>query len=186
MLGVGGDPGEPGAGTGTTAETGTGADTEPMLRRESEIERADRRFVDLLQELRVAQAGVQFLFAFLLTLAFTQRFTEVTSFQRWLYVVTLLTTVASSTLLIGPVALHRMLYRRGLKPRVVSGSDLMARAGLALLALAINGAVLLILDVVIGTTFAVVVTVVSLFWFGGLWYLVPWLVARNRERRMPR
>jgi hypothetical protein len=162
-----------------------GRSSETLPRQESEIERADRRFVDLLQELRVAQAGVQFLFAFLLTLAFTQRFGQVTEFQRWLYVVTLLITVLSSTLLIGPVALHRMLYRRGLKPRVVRGSDRMARAGLALLALAINGAVLLILDVVIGTAFAVVATGVSLVWFGLLWYVVPWLVARRRERLMP-
>lgn len=153
-------------------------------RDESEFERADRRFTDLLQELRVATAGVQFLFAFLLTLAFTARFPSLTDFQKGLYVGTLLTTAASSALLIAPVSLHRILRGRGLKPAIVAGSDLMARAGLLLLALAINGAVLLILDVVIGGTAAWVITVVSLIWFGLLWYAVPPLLARQRPRQM--
>ena len=67
-----------------------------------------------MQELRVAQTGVQFLFAFLLTLAFTRRFAQVTTFQTRLYIATLLVTTAASALLIGPVPLHRMLFRRGL------------------------------------------------------------------------
>ena len=93
---------------------------------------------------------MQFLFAFLLTLAFTQRFGRITDFQTRLYVGTLMVTAVASALLIGPVPMHRILFRRGLKPRLVRGADLMARGGLAMLLLAINGAVLLILDVVLG------------------------------------
>src|SRR4029078_3893427 len=118
-------------------------------RGETEDERADRRYDELLQELRVAQTGVQFLFAFLLTLAFTQRFARITDFQHGLYVATLMATTVASALLIGPVPMHRILFRRGLKPRLVRGAALMARGGLAMLLLAINGAVLLILDVVL-------------------------------------
>ena len=103
---------------------------------ESEDEKADRRYDELLQELRVAQTGVQFLFAFLLTLAFTQRFGQITEFQHRLYVGTLLATAVASALLIGPVPLHRILFRRGLKPRLVRGADLMARGGLVMLLLA--------------------------------------------------
>ena len=147
---------------------------------ETDKEQADRRYNELLQELRVAQTGVQFLFAFLLALAFTERFPDITDFQKWLYVATLLATAAASALLIGPVPFHRILFRRGLKPRLVRGSDLMARGGLGLLLLAINGAVLLILDVVLGDVTAVVLSAVMLGWFLVVWYVVP-LTAREKS-----
>lgn len=149
-------------------------------RDESEDERADRNYDDLLQELRVAQTGVQFLFAFLLTLAFTQRFPEVTEFQKWLYVMTLVATGLASALLIGPVPFHRILFRRGLKPRLVHGADLMARGGLALLLLAINGAVLLILDVVLSGWAPFLISGLLVLWFVVVWYVVP-LTARERS-----
>jgi hypothetical protein len=114
-------------------------------RDETDDQKADRRYDELLQELRVAQTGVQFLFAFLLTLAFTQRFAQITDFQHRLYVVTLMATTVASALLIAPVPMHRILFRCGLKPR----RRREARGGLAMLLLAINGAVLLILDVVL-------------------------------------
>jgi hypothetical protein len=147
---------------------------------ETDKEQADRRYNELLQELRVAQTGVQFLFAFLLALAFAPRFPEVTEFQKVLYVITLIATAAASALLIGPVPFHRILFRRGLKPRLVTGADLMARGGLALLLGAINGAVLLILDVVLGRTWAVVLTSATVAWFLLIWYVVP-LTARERS-----
>jgi hypothetical protein len=148
-------------------------------RDETEDERADRHYDELLQELRVAQTGVQFLFAFLLTLAFTQRFPQVTDFQQWLYVATLVSTSLASALLIGPVPFHRILFRRGLKPRLVRGADLMARGGLAMLLLSINGAVLLILDVVLSGPLPYVLSAAVIVWFVVVWYVVP-LTARER------
>jgi len=142
-------------------------------RDETEDERADRNFADLLQELRVAQTGVQFLFAFLLTLAFTERFETITRLQEVVYLGTLLATAVSSSLLIGPVPLHRTLFRRGLKPRLVKDADRMARGGLAMLLLAINGAVLLILDVVLGGWLPYALAAGVLLWFLLVWYIVP-------------
>ncbi|MGH8868345.1 MAG: DUF6328 family protein [Actinomycetes bacterium] len=150
-------------------------------RPETDIQRADRRYGDLLQELRVAQTGVQFLFAFLLTLAFTDRFESITDFQQSIYIGTLLVTVAAAALLIGPVPLHRMLFRRGLKPQLVIGTDRLARGGLALLVVAVNGAVLLILDVVIGGAVAYLLTAATTLWFVIFWYGVPLLVVRHHE-----
>lgn len=147
---------------------------------DGEKRQADRRYDELLQELRVAQTGVQFLFAFLLTLAFTQRFPTITDFQKWLYIATLVVTAVASALLIGPVPFHRIISRRGLKPHLVVAGDYMARGGLAMLLLGINGAVLLILDVVLGGALAVVLAVVSTCWFVFVWYVVP---MRARERR---
>ena len=50
-------------------------------RHETEGQRLDRNVDEMLQELRVAQTGVQILFAFLLTIAFQQRFPEITNFS---------------------------------------------------------------------------------------------------------
>lgn len=152
-------------------------------REETEDERADRNFADLLQELRVAQTGVQFLFAFLLTLAFTQRFQAITSQQKVIYVGTLLATAVSSALLIGPVPLHRTLFRRGLKPRLVRGADRMARGGLAMLLVAINGAMLLILDVVLEGWLPYALAAGVLVWFVLVWYVVPLRTRIGEERR---
>lgn len=165
--------------------TCTAATTAPDLlvtdaSQESDKERTDRRYEELLQELRVAQTGVQFLFAFLLTLAFTHRFTSISDFQRTLYVATLVMTALASALLIGPVPFHRILFRRGLKPRLVIGSDLMARAGLAFLLLAINGAVFLILDVVLSGLLARILSAFCFLSFIVIWYVVP-LVTRERK-----
>ncbi len=153
-----------------------------MSRNEDREEQADRRYQELLQELRVAQTGVQFLFAFLLTLAFTQRFSAITSFQKSLYVSTLIATAVASALLIGPVPFHRIVFRRGLKPRLVIGSDLMARGGLAALLLAINGAVLLILDVVVGGVLAWTLAALCFLWFVVVWYVVPLLTREQKQR----
>jgi hypothetical protein len=148
-------------------------------RDETEDEKSDRRYDELLQELRVAQTGVQFLFAFLLTLAFTQRFGRITEFQLRLYVGTLMATTVASALLIGPVPMHRILFRRGLKPRLVRGADLMARGGLVMLLLAINGAVLLILDVLLEGPLAFVLSGLAIALFVLIWYVVP-ITARER------
>jgi Family of unknown function (DUF6328) len=152
-------------------------------REESPTAAADRRYNELLQELRVAQTGVQFLFAFLLTLTFTQRFTQITEFQRDLYIVTLLVTAAASALLIGPVSTHRILHHRGLKPRLVLLGGRMALGGLALLLVAINCAILLILDVVLDSPLAFVLTALTTAWFLVIWYVLPMTAREQPDRR---
>ena len=157
------------------------ADGENPARDETEEEQADRRYDELLQELRVAQTGVQFLFAFLLTLAFTQRFAQINDFQLTVYVGSLIATAVASALLIGPVPFHRILFRRGLKPRLVRGADIMARSGLAVLLVAVNGAVLLILDVVLSGALPFILSGAVTLWFIVVWYVVP-LTARERPK----
>ncbi|MFF1467993.1 DUF6328 family protein [Streptomyces mirabilis] len=147
-------------------------------RHETPEERADRNLAELLQELRVVQTGVQILFAFLLGLAFTSRFPQLDAFQRDTYVITLLLTVITSAVLATPVALHRGLFHRGVKPRIVALSARHAQIGLILLALALNGAVLLLMDVVLGHTAAIFITTVTTAIFAGLWFLLPWHVRR--------
>ncbi|MCX5355912.1 DUF6328 family protein [Streptomyces mirabilis] len=151
----------------------------PMMRHETPEERADRNLVELLQELRVVQTGVQIVFAFLLGVAFTSRFPQLSDFQRGTYVVTLLLTVVSAAVLATPVALHRGLFHRGVKPRIVALSTRFAQIGLVFLALALNGAVLLLLDVVLGLSAAIATTVVTTAMFAALWLLLPWALRRR-------
>jgi hypothetical protein len=147
-------------------------------RDETPTERADRNLAELLQELRVALPGVQVLFAFLLAVPFQPRFADVTDFQEIVYFVTLLCSSAATALLIAPTAYHRLNFRRRDKHHIVDVSNRLTIAGLGILALAMIGAVLLVTDVLFGTT-TVVVTVagVSVLFFGA-WFAAP--VARRR------
>ncbi|MDQ4032290.1 MAG: DUF6328 family protein [Actinomycetota bacterium] len=147
---------------------------------ESPAERADRNFADLLQELRVTQTGVQILFAFLLTLVFSQRFTELDRFAVTVYVVTVIFCVAASIFLIAPVALHRTMFRLGRKGEVVAGADKQARTGMAMLAVALVGATLLALDMPLQRWLALTIA-------GGiaLALLTVWFVVPVRRARRP-
>lgn len=142
-------------------------------REETDGERLDRNYGELLQELRVAQTGVQILFAFLLTIAFQQRFPTLSSAQRALYVTTLVLAAVSAVLFIAPVSIHRIFFRQHLKDELVSFTSRTAAAGLVFLALAMLGSVLLIVDVVSGALAAWLVTAGLAVLFATLWYLVP-------------
>ena len=148
-------------------------DWNAQARDETDQERLDRNFVELLQELRVAQAGVQILFAFLLSLAFTQRFAELTSGQRDVYIVALVASAVAAALFIGPVAWHRLLFRRRRKHELVDAGNRMALAGLAALLVSVVAAVLLIVDVTIGRPAAVVITALVALWYVAFWCALP-------------
>ncbi|GGU45742.1 hypothetical protein GCM10010274_37320 [Streptomyces lavendofoliae] len=154
-------------------------------RNETPLERADRNFAELLQELRVTQTGVQILFAFLLTLAFTPRFTSLDSYQRGTYVVTLLLSVVAAALLTAPAALHRTLFQQGAKVRIVAVSSRLAKIGLAVLALALTSSVSLVVDVVHGRPEGLAAGAFTLLVCAGLWGLLPRLVRHRLGTRPP-
>jgi hypothetical protein len=149
------------------------SDSQPYTRDESEAQRIDRNFGEQLQELRIAQAGVQILFAFLLTIPFQQRFTILTDLQRNIYLFTLLAAAISVVVFTAPVAMHRTLFRDGLKDFIVTYTDRLMIVGLFTLGIGIIGGVVLVLDVLMSHTAA--------FWIGGgllalglvLWVGVP-------------
>ncbi len=151
-------------------------------RGEHPLQKADRNMVELLQELRVAQTGVQILFAFLLSLSFTERFARIDEFQRWTYVVTLLLTSVTTGLLVAPAAIHRMLFARGVKAVAVRIGHRLFMIGLAALALTLVGAVLLVLDVVMGRTFAVWAAMLLGTVLAGLWFVLPLPVRARNDR----
>jgi hypothetical protein len=156
-------------------------DPAQIERDETEAERIDRNFTELLGELRIALPGVQVLFAFLLTVPFAQGFAALSSFERDLYLVVLLLTALASALLIAPTAYHRVLFRKGYKPEILAFANRAAMIGLAVLALAMSGAILLITHLIFSAAAAIVVGVVSGLVFATLWYLLPWARGRDSE-----
>jgi hypothetical protein len=149
-------------------------------RNETPLERLDRNWVDLLQELRVVQTGVQLLTGFLLTLPFQSRFEQLAPYQQNIYLATLFTAVLATGFLIAPVSLHRFLFRRHARRVTVNVAHRLAQIGLALLGVSIVGVILLIFDVVLNLTAGLIaagaVTVVLL----GLWVALP-LIIRDRQ-----
>ncbi|MFI2717235.1 DUF6328 family protein [Streptomyces collinus] len=147
-------------------------------RNETPLQRADRNFVELLQELRVTQTGVQILFAFLLSLAFTSRFEDLDTVQRVTYVITLLLAVLAAALFTAPAALHRSLFQQGAKPRIVQVSSRLATTGLSVLVFAFSGSVLLVVDVTTGRAGGIAAGAATFLVCAGLWGLLPRLVRR--------
>jgi hypothetical protein len=147
-------------------------------RDESEAERADRNLAELLQELRVVGLGVQVLFGFLLSLPFTNRFARLSQGQQELYLATLVLAAVATALLLGPVAFHRLVFRRGQKERLVRTANVMAVAGLAAVGLAISAAVLLVTGYVTSVLPAGLITAFVTCMFGTLWFAFP--LARRR------
>lgn len=151
-------------------------------RNETPLERADRNFSELLQELRVTQTGVQILFAFLLTLAFTPRFPDLDSVQRATYVITLLLSVLAATLFTAPAALHRSLFQQNAKPVIVQVSSRLAAAGLIVLMPAFTGSVLLVVDVTLGRKAGITAGAGTFLVCLSLWAVLPKLVGRVSDR----
>lgn len=137
---------------------------------ESEKERLDRNFQELLQGLRVALPGVQVLFAFLLIVPFQQGYAEVTSFQQTIYFGTLLCTVVASALLIAPSVRHRLLFRQGVKKWIVFNSNRIVTVGFVFLATAISGAILLISDFIYDSATAAIATLVVAATLAWTWF----------------
>jgi uncharacterized protein DUF6328 len=152
------------------------------LRDESQDKRDDRNLAELLQELRVAGLGVQVLFGFLLGLPFTLRFSRLSSAQRDLYVADIVLAAVATALLVGPVAYHRLVFRQRMKEHLVRIANVMAICGLVTVALAVSGAVLLILSYVLPGLPAIVISTCVFALFAILWIALP-LAAR--EHRSP-
>lgn len=147
---------------------GSGPDGE-----ETEKERLDRNLLELLNELRVALPGVQVLFAFLLAVPFQSRWDEVTAFQRDVYFATLCCALVAIALMIAPTAYHRLNFRARRKRELVMISNKLAIGGIAFLAVALVGTMVLIADVLFGTVGTAVFGTLAALLFALLWFVLP-------------
>src|SRR5580693_6367260 len=151
-----------------------GGDQEPPdARDETRAERDDRNLAELLQELRISGLGVQVLFGFLLSLPFTARFGRLSQGQRDLYLASLVLSAVATALLLGPVAYHRIVFRRRQKEPLVRAASVMATLGLAAVGLAICAAVLLATTTVATGLPAGLITAFVAVMFVGLWFAFP-------------
>ncbi|MDM8083792.1 DUF6328 family protein [Cellulomonas cellasea] len=154
-------------------------------RNETPTERMDRNWNELLQELRVTQTGVQILTGFLLTVPFQQRFADLDAYQRNLYLELVVLAVVTTGLIVAPVSVHRILFRKRLKRELVTAADRLARAGLATLALVLSGTTMLLFDVVVGRTEGIIAGATVLVALTMLWLVVPLRLARLAGESRP-
>jgi hypothetical protein len=150
-------------------------------RKETQTERLDRNWSQLVQELRVTQTGTQILTGFLLTLAFQQRFGQLDRLQIDLYLGLVVLAALTTALGLAPVAIHRALFRRRAMSQLVTTGNILLKLTLACVGLILTGTTLFIFAVVSGATagliaggFALVVTVI-------LWIVIPFGVRPREE-----
>lgn len=143
-------------------------------------ERLNRELIELLNELRVALPGVQVLFAFLLTVPFSDRFQTLTGSQRAIYFATFVGTTIATGVLMAPTAYHRIRFRQGDKERMLRTSNRFAIAGIAFLALSVTLAVVLTADLMFGLATAVIVGLAAFAFLVWVWFAIP-LTRRLRD-----
>ena len=148
---------------------------------ETKEERLNRELIELLNELRVALPGVQILFAFLLTVPFTQRFNQATDLQRDMYFFTFLCAAASTALLIAPSAYHRLTWRQHDKEHLLTMSNRLSIAGTVFLAIAMSSTVFVVTDVLFEATAAAFVAAATAVFYAWFWYVMPLLRREVRD-----
>jgi hypothetical protein len=151
------------------------------IRGETEQQRTDRNLQILMQELRVAFPGIQFLFAFLLVVPFQQGWTDVDGAEKHVYYVTLVLTAAASICFIAPTARHRLRFREQDLDWVVTSANRLMVAGLIFLGGAIVGALLMVTMVVFSHAFAIAISAAFTAVVVWMWFAAP-LIRRRRER----
>jgi len=151
-------------------------------RGESPNQKLDRNWMELLQELRVLQTGVQILAGFLLTLPFQAKFETLDSFQVGLYLFNVMVAALTTALILLPVSVHRRLFRKRLKSVLVASADFMAKSALCGVAVLIVGTALLVFDVVAGRGAALIAGGAIVLVLLVLLLAVPlWLSYRSRR-----
>ena len=155
--------------SGTGAPSGDG----PRDDDEAPEERLNRELIELLNELRVALPGVQVLFAFMLTLPFTQKFGDLSNLQKGTFVGT---TIATG-LFMAPTAYHRIRFREGDKERMLQTANRFAIVGIAFLTLSVTMAVVLTADLLFGLATAVLIGLGTFAFLVWAWFAIP--VARK-------
>ncbi len=145
---------------------------------EPEHKRLTRNVAELLGELRVAQAGVQILFGFLLAVVFTRTFQNIGTFEKSLHLVAVVLAVLSTALLSAPAAWHRVLFRAGRRYEILRRGNRLVLAGLGCLACAVMVTVALIGKVVFGTVAMILLAVGAAVAFSYLWFIAPWRLRR--------
>ena len=95
----------------------------------------------------------------LLTLPFQSSFDDLDDFATGLYLALVLLAALTTALVMGPVAIHRRLSGEEVKERLIFSAHKLVYAVLTCIAFLVTGMVMLIFDVVVDRTWAVVAAV---------------------------
>lgn len=148
---------------------------------EGPAERLDRNWAELLQELRVTLAGSQILAGFLLTIPFQSRFSELEAELVVFYLLLVGLATLSTVLSLAPVSLHRALFRRRERPRLVAAANVLLRVTFVALTLTLAGTALLIFGVVLGLAAGLAAGAVTLVLAASGWFALPLFLRRDRS-----
>ena len=157
-------------------------DDSASARNETAAERSDRNWSELLQEVRVTQTGIQILTGFLLTVPFQARFTQLSPLMLGVFLCAVVFATMSTLLVVAPVAVHRIFFRRHVKKALVDTSDVLAKVGLVCLAVTIALVTGLVFGFILGETAGLVALLLAGLAFTGVWLVLP-LVLRSRLTR---
>jgi hypothetical protein len=164
---------EPRSSENAKAKRERDADAIPDGRYETQTERLDRNWSQLVQELRVTQTGTQILTGFLLTLAFQARFSKLDSNQVEIYLGLVILAGVTTALGLTPVAIHRALFRRRAMAQLVATGNILLKLTLACVGLILTGTTLFIFAVVVSTRAGVIAGIVTLVATVILWIVIP-------------
>jgi len=145
-------------------------------RHETESERSDRNWSEILQELRVTQTGSQIISGFLLTVAFQQRFAHLDGYQYSVYGVLVGLAALSTILGLATVSLHRAEFHHHRKAVVVKWGSRLLTTTVIVVGTLSAGVVLLIFDVVVGRVPGVIAGGVAVAVLLILLVILPWRV----------
>ncbi|MFJ3222473.1 DUF6328 family protein [Streptomyces sp. NPDC086783] len=154
-------------------------------RDETEEERADRKWGELIQEIRVAQTGVQILFGFLLTVVFTPRYAQLRDTDQTIYIVTVVLGAAATGALIGPVSMHRLVSGSRVKPQMVQWASRLTFAGLILLLATMTSSLLLILRVATHDSYVPWLVAGVVGWYLFCWFVLPVWARHHHTAALP-
>ncbi len=154
----------------------SGAESAGPERGETAAERSDRNWSELLQEVRVTQTGIQILSGFLLTVPFQSRFTSLGPVMVGVFLAAVGFATISTLLVVAPVSLHRLLFRRHVKKALVDVSDVLAKAGLVCLAVTITLVTGLVFGFVLGEAAGLASIIVAGLAFISVWLVLPFVV----------
>ena len=147
---------------------------------EDQKERIDRELIELLNEIRVVLPGAQVLFAFLLTLPFTQRFESLTTTDRDAYFVAFICTALGTSMLMAPTMNHRLRFREHDKERMLMWFNKLTLTGSGFLAAAIALSVYVVTGMLFKATWAAIVGGLIAAWLVVVWYVLPLVHRRSR------
>ncbi|MBK5238639.1 MAG: hypothetical protein JJE28_05965 [Actinomycetales bacterium] len=150
---------------------------------ETELARLERRWIELLSELRVAQTGTQILTGFLLSLVLQPLFQDITSGEKILYLGLVVLAVLATVLAITPVSFHRALFGRpGAKASIVASTHFILRLTLVVISLVLAGTVAFVFSIALNQTAGIIAGVIALIVIGIAWVVTPYRALRGLLR----